>query len=386
MASFLLGVNYWPRRSAMYMWKRFDISEIRDDMAFIASRGLSFVRFFLGWEDFQPEADRLDARMRDRLLLFVEAVDEAGLTCMPTLFTGHMSGVNWLPEWTLDPAVPARRFRTINERGVRPFGIGDFYTGALLDAQVRFAEAAAAWLRGHRSVLAWDLGNEFSNLRPAADPGAAAAWSARLSSVLEEGSGAVVTGGLHGEDLTEDRGIRPSSIAAPWRFASMHGYAAYTSFARSAGDACVVPFLHDLTRAFSGRGVLFAEAGTPVKDAGGGIVGLDEDEAAVYCQAVIDGLWAHGALGAGWWCFGDYVPELASLPPFDLAPHEKAFGMVRAEGTEKPVAGVLARIAAERRTVREPHAPLPYEEDAYYAGLPSTAQRAFADYVTGTPL
>jgi len=28
--TFELGINYWPRRSAMYMWREFDIAEVRD--------------------------------------------------------------------------------------------------------------------------------------------------------------------------------------------------------------------------------------------------------------------------------------------------------------------------------------------------------------------
>ena len=63
----------------MYMWKRFDVGEIREDMALIASLGLRFVRFFLGWEDFQPEPDRFEAVMRERLVAFVDAADGAGV-------------------------------------------------------------------------------------------------------------------------------------------------------------------------------------------------------------------------------------------------------------------------------------------------------------------
>ena len=44
---FSLGVNYWPRRSAMAMWRRFDAGEIREDFARIAGLGLDAVRFFL---------------------------------------------------------------------------------------------------------------------------------------------------------------------------------------------------------------------------------------------------------------------------------------------------------------------------------------------------
>lgn len=365
----------------MYMWKRFDIGEIRDDMAFIAAHGIRLVRFFLIWEDFQPHADRLDDAMRDRLIQFVDAAGAAGIACMPTLFTGHMSGVNWLPEWTLDPAYPVRRFRTINSQGERPYGIGDFYAGTLLEAQVRFARAAGTWLEGHPAVYAWDLGNEFSNLRPAATAASAANWSRRLTDALRERSNVAVTGGLHGEDLTEDRGIRLSSISLPWQFATMHGYAAYATFSRSAEDASVVPFLHRLTRTFAARDVLFSEIGTPAEDPGEGFVGLDEDKAAAYCQAVIDTLWKDGALGAAWWCYADYAREIALLPPFDIAPHELSFGIVRSDGSEKPVADVLSRIAGECREVQGGCAPLPVEEEAYFRGLPESADRAYAAYL-----
>ena len=40
MPRFLLGINYWPRRSAMYMWQQFDLDEIGEDMARIKALGL----------------------------------------------------------------------------------------------------------------------------------------------------------------------------------------------------------------------------------------------------------------------------------------------------------------------------------------------------------
>ncbi len=60
---FSLGINYWPRRSAMAMWRRFDPGEIREDFARIAELGLDAVRFFLRWDDFQPQPDTIDAAM-----------------------------------------------------------------------------------------------------------------------------------------------------------------------------------------------------------------------------------------------------------------------------------------------------------------------------------
>ena len=41
---FRLGVNYWPRRKAMYWWSDFDRGEVEEEFDIIASLGLSVVR------------------------------------------------------------------------------------------------------------------------------------------------------------------------------------------------------------------------------------------------------------------------------------------------------------------------------------------------------
>jgi endo-1,4-beta-mannosidase len=381
---FSLGINYWPRRSAMHMWQRFDPGEIADDMARIANLGFDAVRFFLRWADFQPDPYRLDRTMLARLERVMELVAAAGLRAMPTLFCGHMSGVNWLPSWTLDPARPNGRFRTITEAGESPYGCGDFYTGNLLQAQRVHAREAGAVLRGHPAVLAWDLGNEFSNLRAPASVEDAREWSKRLTDDLQNVSGHPVTGGLHGEDLTEDRRIRPSSIAEPWMFATMHGYSVYSEFARSRTDPEVVPFLAALTASLAGKPVLFSEFGNPTCPPGtaevGGFACLTESEMATYARDVLDRLHAQGRLGAYWWCWADYHDDLRAEPPFDRAPHELSFGIVRSDGTTKPVATALSVFAREARSVVEPNDPAIFEP-AYYADLPHTTHDAYARFL-----
>ena len=79
MSVFLLGVNYWPSRSAMYMWQRFDLGEIRADMAHIKGLGFDLVRFFLRWDDFQRAPDRMDEKMLQRFDAVMQAICDAGL-------------------------------------------------------------------------------------------------------------------------------------------------------------------------------------------------------------------------------------------------------------------------------------------------------------------
>ena len=357
---------------------------IREDFAQAKALGFDVIRFFLMWEAFAPAADDIE---RDALLRFdalIGAAADAGLRAMPTLFCGHMSGVNWLPGWTLDENVPSKRFRTIAGGRVVPYAVGDFYVDArLLRAQTLLARAVGERVRGHPAMYAWDLGNEFSNLREPNSPDDAARWSAALSETLEENSGTAVTGGMHGEDLERDRHIRPSTIAAPWRFATMHGYSVYSAFARDRLDPNVVPFLCQVQASCSRKRVLFSELGNPECPPDANFAGayacLDEDEMAQYALGAIDRLHARGALGAFWWCWADYDPALAKLPPFDLAPHELRFGIVRSDGSEKPIARGLTGIALERRDVRDP-APRIAEESAYYASLPEGIVNLYRDY------
>ena len=57
--------------------------------------------FFLLWEAFQPVPTRVDHESLGRLVTVADAAASAGLRILPTLFTGHMSGVDWIPGWAL---------------------------------------------------------------------------------------------------------------------------------------------------------------------------------------------------------------------------------------------------------------------------------------------
>lgn len=371
---FRSGINYWPRTSAMNMWKKFDKGEIAHDLAHISSLHLEVVRFFLNWEDFAPEMTLIDSTALRRLSWFLEEISAQNLEAMPTLFTGHMSGVNLLPSWTLEQGTPAGRFRTISGNTDQPWGIGDFYTGPLLEAQRRLAREVGACGQGCTAILAWDLGNEFSNLREPRTAEEAAHWSLSLSRTLLEASGRPVTGGTHGEDLTLDRRLRLSTLAEPWEFATMHGYSVYSDFARDRLDPEVVPFLHALAARFSGKGVLFSEYGNPSAP------DLDEEDICLYARAVFDRLQSDGALGAMWWCWADYAPELRSRPPFDRAPHELHFGIVRSDGSEKPIAQTLAALAREERSVQPPRS-IAIDEESYYAELPESTAEGYRRFL-----
>jgi hypothetical protein len=56
------------------------------------------------------------------------------------------------------------------------------------------------------------------------------------------------------------------------------------------------------------------------------------------------------------------------------------FGLIRNDGSEKPIAQALAAFAREGREVLPPPAPI-VEEAAYFSGFPDSVDDAYAHYL-----
>ena len=379
--TYRVGVNYWPARTAMHWWHEFDRAEVDRDFAAIAAAGGDSVRVFLLWEDFQPAAGSVSSRALGHLVEVLDVARSHGLEVMPTLFTGHMSGANWIPEWATGPA-GAGRFRTIaGETAVDRLPRDWYEDPAVRDAQARLAREAAAALRGHPALWAWDLGNENSNVCVPATRDLGRAWLATITDAIRTSDPTVpITIGLHMEDLEEDRRLGPAEAAEVCDFLCMHGYPLYATWARSATDASLPAFLAEITRWLGGKDVFFAEFGIPTRT-------TDEEATAdAYLSGALDALHAAGTTGAMLWCFADYLPEIWGRAPLDRAPHERYFGLWRADGTPKPAAHHLGRYAGVLR--REPARAADWIDiprDRFYERPGANIRRLYARYV-GAPV
>jgi endo-1,4-beta-mannosidase len=339
----------------MSWWSQFDPSEVATDFARIADCGFDSVRVFLTWEDFQPVPNHVDRTMLDRLVNVADLAGGSGLSLVPTLFTGHMSGVNWIPAWALGGLDGDDRFRAIAGRRVANTGLRNWFTDPVVgDAQALLAAETVAVLRSHEAVWAWDLGNENSNCVIPPTTVSAEEWLARTAAAIRGANDrALVTLGLHMEDLEEDRRLGPREAAAACDFLSMHGYPIYASWAEGPLDEQLLPFLARMTRWLgSGKDVLFSEFGLPTRRAGQTSRDprlVDEDAAAVYTASGLEALRDAGCLGAMLWCYSDYQCARWSSPPLDLAQHERSFGLWRADGSPKPAVAAVAEFAGSAR-------------------------------------
>ena len=300
-----------------------------------------------------------------------------------------MSGKFWWPSW-------------MSDRDGVPKGL---YTDPmLLRSQALLVDTCARALAGDASIRAFDLSNEIDDAQRLPEPrrGLAVDGAARRSGATR-GARRAVQVGAHLPSLTADTHMRIDDLASVVDEDCMHAYPLYCDVAKGFLDPELVPFACALTAALaaSGRAPLMHEFGICTAPAGRpGVTITDdflgrplpqylasEEEGARYYGQVLERLAATGAAGAYAWCYGDYDPKLFDRAPFDTAIRERSFGLVRADGSEKP--GVRRRPRVRRLVSLSARVPfgsppeiLDLDAEAYYAAPEDNFRRLYERWLT----
>ena len=168
---FFTGINYWGSKNATHMWRDYDSCSIERDMKLLHDAGVTVLRVFPNWEDFQPITAftgpggrayeygmhgkpcpdtvagkaGVDEVMCERFEDFCDIADKFGMKIMVALLTGHMSFANLIPQALTNLDVTAD-----------PIAIR---------WEIRYIKYLVTRFSKIKNIVAWDLGNEVANLR-----------------------------------------------------------------------------------------------------------------------------------------------------------------------------------------------------------------------------
>jgi hypothetical protein len=306
------GVNYWPASAGVNMWKVWPPMEINRDLDLMVSLGLNTVRFFLRWEDFEPEPGNYNQAAFMHLENLMLSIAQRGLYAHPSLFVGWMSGGVFWPEWV---------------RGRNIFSDPELVERAELFTQ-RTVEILDFFKTG---ILAIDQGNELCCLpeSAAASPSQVRTWCERINRAIRSRlPNAVILSGNEQNQLVSDVGWRLGDQPGTDLY-SMHGYPV-PNWHPVRFDGMTDPLASSLlpgyiaaVRAYGP--VMLQEFGT--------IVTFGKEQQDQYLHALLLACWQSGANGFLYWCFRDIK---AKCRPYLTNGFEGTLGLVDANGAVKP--------------------------------------------------
>ncbi len=165
---FFTGINYWSSSDATRMWRNYDEKVIEKDMQLLRDAGVTALRVFPAWNDFQPitafsapggiyeygmndeirpdtEAGRagVSEEMCQHFENFCDIADKYGMKLIVGVLTGHMSFANLIP-----PALTNLNIVT-DPTAIR--------------WEIKFIKYFVNRFKHHKAIAGWDLGNEVDN-------------------------------------------------------------------------------------------------------------------------------------------------------------------------------------------------------------------------------
>ena len=352
---FFVGCNYWAKNAGMYMWSKWDRGVVEAELSALAANGVTVMRVFPLWSDFQPLTGDCKAggsyrsfRFRDNLPLpnpdgvdpvmiarfreFCDIAERNGMKLIVGLVTGWMSGRQFVP-----PVFERRNVLTDPEA---------------MMWQARFVKRFVRELRDHAAIAAWDFGNE-CNCMGAKDQSAFYVWMDYIGmAIRSQDSTRPVVSGMHGLS-TSERAAAPIRLNAELSdVLCTHPYQFYVSGCGKEAFNTMRTELHPtaeslLYRDIGGRPCFVEEIGNLGSNC------VSEERTAAGMRCAMFSAWANDLKGCLWWCNSDQ--EVLDFPPYSLTPNERELGMLRQDLTPKPV-------MLEMKAFQEFRASLPFRK------------------------
>jgi len=303
------------------MWRRYDDLVVRAELQALREQGLTVVRSFCRWPDFQPAPDTIDNACVANFRAFLAAAQDLDMAIIPTFIVGHMSGDNADMPW----------------RGARSL----YADGFMLGQQAFFIREMVERIGESPAIAGWLISNEMPLYAGHASREYVRAWSLICTAAVRAGGSALPVslgdGGWTQEITGKDTGFRLRDQRDCVDFYGPHSYPAGSDQARQFAEAAFVCELSHL-----GKPVILEEFGVSSSF-------CSDDNGAHYYRQVLHQSLLAGA--TGWLAWNNTDFDLAWQDPYRHHPYELGFGLMRADGSPKPALAEIGMFGQVLRAV-----------------------------------
>lgn len=360
-----LGVNYWASHAATQMWRNWQPEEVERDFKVLAEHGMTLLRVFPTWNDFQPiyeirkaggnetrtcetrmfESEEhcpdtpagfagVDETMMERFEAFCDLAEKYGLKLIPCILTGQMT---------------ARLFIS------RALEMLDLYTDPVaLKWEARFVDYFVRRMKHHPAIFAWESGNETNCLGHIKNPEHAEAWLRYIHSVFRLADPDRPLIGINGLNITAAEGAWVSSINARLSdFVTVHPYNMWNK-------AGIEEFngIRNMFYCAAQCSGLEQITGTPAFVEETGLwrpMAVSLEGLACYQRGLLWNLWSANCRGMLWWCAFDQ--EAFDIAPYDWSWPGLEHGVFSSARVPHPGAGKIAAFGAFVKNLEFPALP-----------------------------
>ena len=351
-----VGLNYWSSAHATRMWKDYDSSVIEKDLALLEEHGVTLLRVFPLWDDFQPikvlqyggrngtfnrevcffdgekplpdtMAGRagMDQAMLDRFRDFCNIAEKHHIKLIVAIMTAHMTGRHYMP-----PALENLDMMT------DPFA---------LKWEMKFYDCFVRTFKDHPAIAAWETGNEMNYTAPVKNADHAWVWTKTMHDIIRLADPDRPIVGVMAEALYESRGKSPWLISDQGELSDIGSVHRYDILNPAAADGWM--HLRQLYRNATECRIISDITGKPcfTEETGNWRnLALSMDGVGNALNALLWIAWAENCRAFLWWCAFDQSQMF--FAPYhwgDWAGLEH--GVFDADGNAHPAAGVLKKFS-----------------------------------------
>lgn len=333
MTDFMLGCNYWASNAGTRMWQNFDMESIRKDLDTLSKNGITHLRVFPNWEDFQPakylygwvgekrdivhengsyfENDTYtDEDMMNKFSIFLDICEEYSLKLIVSILTGWMSGRLFAP-------------RILEGRNLCTDPLA-------LRFEQKFIKAIVSRFKDRACIAAWGIGNE-CNCLSTADRDEASAWTGNMVNAIKAyDSSRPVISDMHSLGITNEWRIKDQ--AEHCDILTTHPYPDFVPHCLKDGVTAFRTFMHapcenKYYEEIGGKPCFTEEIGTL------GHMNANDEQASIFLKISLYHAYVNKQKGYMWWC----ACEQAHLDeaPYQWSMMERELGLTDLDGNPR---------------------------------------------------